>query len=329
MPISWSDILIELNKQNNAGPLPAGVSVFDAVRRKHLAALHKATGRNIILYATKWTQSPSPEPESISLTPEDKQGFMEVVNGLPPDKALDIVMHSPGGSAEAVESLVMFRPVDIQDRPSRNRPARGDVRGNDVRLRCESDRHGHSLIPRPIDPQFNMQTETGRAAVPAHAILAQFELAKKECSNPALLPAWIPMLKQYGPALLVQCQIAQDLARSLVKEWLQKYMLVNETDSVVKAEKAAQTLADHSNFKSHGRFIDREQARDLGLIVDNLEDSPAVENAVLGTFHATTHTFNGTAAVKIIESHQGKAYIKAQQMIQIGHPLPDADRQKH
>jgi len=30
---------------------------------------------------------------------------------------------------------------------------------------------------------------------------------------------------QYGPALLVQCQLAQELSKSLVEEWLQQYML--------------------------------------------------------------------------------------------------------
>jgi len=59
--------------------------------------------------------------------------------------------------------------------------------------------------------------------------------------------------------------------------------------------------------------------------VENLEDKPHIENAVMGTFHACTHTFNSTGAVKIIESHKGKAFIKAQQMIQFGQQvLPQA-----
>jgi membrane-bound ClpP family serine protease len=91
-------------------------------------------------------------------------------------------------------------------------------------LACSANRilmGTHSFLG-PIDPQFILQTETGRSAVPAHAILAQFELAKKECADPTKLAAWIPMLRQYGPALLVQCQLAQDLSRSLVGEWLEK-----------------------------------------------------------------------------------------------------------
>jgi hypothetical protein len=69
-------------------------------------------------------------------------------------------------------------------------------------------------------------------------------------------------------------------------------------------------LADHSEFKSHSRFIDREQARGFGLEVDDLEKDQGLQDDVLSVFHATTHTFNATAVTKIIENHVGKAFIK-------------------
>lgn len=126
------------------------------------------------------------------------------------------------------------------------------------------------------------------------------------------------MLRQYGPALLVQCQLAQDLSRSLVAEWLERYMFKDDPDKKAKAEAAATALSDHADFKSHGRFIDREQARKrIGLLVDDFEADKAVENAALGLFHATSHTFNSTPAVKLLENHRGRAFIKLAQMIQV------------
>lgn len=94
-------------------------------------------------------------------------------------------------------------------------------------------------------------------------------------------------------------------------------MLARQTDSKAKAEAAASALSDHARFKSHGRFIDREQARKIGLEVDNLEADPAVEDPALGVFHATTHTFSSTAAVKLLENHLGRAFIKIQQIVQV------------
>jgi len=83
------------------------------------------------------------------------------------------------------------------------------------------------------------------------------------------------------------------------------------------AKKVAETLANHSLFKSHGRHIDREQAREIGLKIKNLEDDNTLQDLVLSVFHATTHTFDGTGAVKIIENHMGKAFIKQLQIHQI------------
>lgn len=76
---TWSGILAELNQAAHApDPQP-----FDTVRRRYLATLATHTRRNVILYATKWTQPDARiSPEIISIVDEDVQGLMEVVHGL-------------------------------------------------------------------------------------------------------------------------------------------------------------------------------------------------------------------------------------------------------
>ena len=102
---TWGEILQELQalqSQGNKAP-------FDVVRRKYMALLHAKTGRNIIFYATAWTQTGKAltNPQVISITDEDVQGLMEVVHGLK-GKSLDLILHSPGGSAEATEAIVDY-----------------------------------------------------------------------------------------------------------------------------------------------------------------------------------------------------------------------------
>ncbi|MBF8297305.1 MAG: hypothetical protein HW389_3850, partial [Bacteroidetes bacterium] len=87
---TWGKILAELQaEQLRTKQLP-----FDSVRRKYLTALHRHTGRQTILYATKWTQTGSgrSEPAAISITDEDIQGLMEVVYELR-GKPLDLILH--------------------------------------------------------------------------------------------------------------------------------------------------------------------------------------------------------------------------------------------
>lgn len=69
-------------------------------------------------------------------------------------------------------------------------------------------------------------------------------------------------------------------------------------------------LANHLLFKGHERHIDGERAKEIALKIVNLEDDDTLQDLVLSVFHATTHTFDGTGAVKIIENHMGKAFIK-------------------
>ena len=321
---TWGEILkeiqgpaLEIQRRIQAGQLPVNTPItvdFDSIRRKYLRALHNLTHRPVILYAASWTAPrPGIDPGLVSITPEDIQGFMEVMHGVP-EGPLDLILHSPGGSAEAAESLVSY----VRSRFS-------DVRvfvphaamSAATMLACSSNRivmGKHSFLG-PTDPQFILATDLGVQPYPAHAIVEQFEAAKKECAeNPAVLPAWLPMLRQYGPALIVRCRLAQELSEELVTNWLSTYMMPGEAG---KAKTIAAYLADHKNFKSHNRFINRGKSRELGLIIEDLESNQQVQDAVLSVFHAATHTFTGSPAVKIIENHLGKAYIKASSMQQV------------
>ncbi len=313
---TWGDILNELNKILSSGQLkPGDPHPIDAIRRKYLGRVCELTKRNAILYATRWTLPPAADPDLLSITTEDLQGFMEVTQDLTGEN-LDIILHSPGGSAEATEGLVKF----LRTKFSNIRIIVPHAAMSAATMFCCAANRilmaSHSFLG-PIDPQFVMQTDLGRSAVAAHAILAQFDLAKKECTDATLLPAWLPMLRQYGPALLVQCQLAQALSQQLVAEWLEAYMLVGYRDAKERASKTATLLADHAKFKSHGRFIDRTEGRGLGLEIDDLETNAKLYAAVLGVYHATTHTFNSSIAVKMIENQNGKAFIKQQQIVQL------------
>jgi hypothetical protein len=148
-------------------------------------------------------------------------------------------------------------------------------------------------------------------------------MAKGEIlKNPSLLPVWLPMLRQYGPDLLIRCQLAQKLSESLVETWLTQYMFGGAQKA--KAKAIAKKLASHATFMSHNRFIDRSQVKALGLNVIDLETDQALQDNVLSVFHAATHTFNLTPTVKIIENHLGKAFLKmglGQQTIMMG-PQP-------
>ena len=316
MPI-WSEILTEIQ----SAPQVQGIADFDGVRRKYLQKLYKHTRRNIILYASGWLQKSQifeVSPEDALISDEDIHAFMEVSNGLRGPN-LDLILHSPGGSAEAAEALVSY----LRSRFSHIRVIVPQLAMSAASMvTCSADEivlGKHSFLG-PTDPQIRLPTDVGITYVPAQAVLDQFEKALEGCLEPETLPAWLSVLGQYGPSLLVQCETALELSRELVRTWLENYMFKGDRDGKMKAEKIASWLADHQHFKSHSRHIPRTDLQRQEIKIKNLEDDETLQDLSLSVFHAATHAFVGTPSAKIVENHTGRAFIK--NLVPMPIPLP-------
>lgn len=306
---TWSGILDELTKIKDD---PAR---FDKTRRKYLKELYDYTGRNVILYATKWTPNDrNISPETISIVEEDIQGLMTVVHGLE-GTDLDLILHSPGGSGETAEFFVEYLRSKFNN--IRVFIPQGAMSAATM-IACGADEiimGKHSYLG-PIDPQMLLPTPFGVRAIPAYAILEQFEKAKKEYKeDSSILAIWMPILGQYGPGLIMECEHAIALSRDVIENFLRKYMFKDEENAKAKADKIALFLSDHNRFKSHGRHIGRDLAKKNGLRINDLEKDQILQDLVLSVFHSTTHTHSATNAAKIIENHKGIALIKLQKTI--------------
>ncbi len=136
-------------------------------------------------------------------------------------------------------------------------------------------------------------------------------MAVEQCKDPTRLATWYPMLSMFGPDMLIQCRNASRKSRRLAREWLRAHMFAGHPDGVKRSAMIARWLSDHSRFGSHGRHIPREELIRRGLTIECLEQDQVLQDLVLSVFHATTHTFAGTGAMKIIENHQGRAFIQS------------------
>lgn len=314
---TWGELLNEIKELEKSGEK----AVFDRLRRRYLANTFRETKRDTILYAAKFTQGEVVNQEVISINDEDIQGFMEVMHGLKGSN-LDLIIHSPGGSAESAEAILHYLRTKYTDIriiiPHLAMSAATMIAcGSDIIMMGK-----HSFIG-PIDPQILIPTPFGLRLVPANAIIKQRELAVDECKDPDKLGSWIPILPQYVPALIIECQNAIDLSKELVTNWLKEYMFKNDDNPIKKGEEIALILSDEQNkFKSHSRHISREQAKSMNLKIEDLESNQKLQDLFLSIFHATTHTFTGTDAVKIIENHNGKAFIRQERKVFIPMPTP-------
>jgi hypothetical protein len=230
---------------------------------------------------------------------------MEVFRGLRGD-ALDLIIHSPGGSVEAVDRLVRYMRSKFKE-VRVFVPLAAMSAATMWALACDQIVMGKHSQLGPTDPQ--VQLASGPRA--AGELREEFEQAVEQCRNdPARLSAWLPILQQYPPGLLQACQDFERLGTELVQEWLKTYMFAGRDDREAKSREVAEYFANQKLHKSHGRGIDREQARALGVDIVNLEDDQDLQDAVLSIHHAVLHTFTNTQATRLVENHLGRAWIE-------------------
>ena len=280
-------------------------SPFDVIRRSYLKELHELTGRNVIIYYSGWLQKPNIDGRITSINDVDMNGFMTVLHGLDHSKGLDLILHTPGGDPAATERLVNYLQSMFGTKIKAFVPQLAMSAGTMIACACEEIFMGKHSGLGPIDPQVN--------GMPAQSVLDSFDRAHDELKeDPTKIHVWHPILSKYNLTFRDQCQDAIDLTVKMVTKWLRTGMFsdMDEAESQEKIGTIVETLKDYGEFKSHNRHLSSEFCRDLGLKVSFFEDNKILQDAVLSVHHACMHTFASTRAIKMIENHEGTAFIQ-------------------
>lgn len=292
---NWNQILDELKETG---------STYDVVRRKYLKALASASKRNVIAYYSGWLEKP--RVEGLSINDGDKNGFMSVVHGLDRSKGVDLILHTPGGDLAATESIVDYLRAMFGTNIRVIVPQLAMSAGTMIACSARSILMGKHSSLGPIDPQFR--------GVPAHGIIEEFTTAFNEIkADPAKQAVWGPILSKYSPTLLGESKKALDWSEQLVTEWLKTGMFAGDPDVDTKIANVVKELGDHSLNLNHSRHIGSAKAKDIGLVIEDLEapENKSLQDAVLSVHHATVHTLASTDACKIVENHKGTAVIRS------------------
>lgn len=301
---NWKDILDELREQG---------STHDIIRRKYLFKLYELTGRNVIAYYSGFLQKKIRELQGeLGINDNDKNGFMTTIHKLDSSKGLDLILHTPGGEVAATESIIDYLTKKFKD--IRVIVPQLAMSGGTM-IACAGNKivMGKQSSLGPIDPQFN--------GLPAHGILEEFKQAHKEIKkDSSKIAVWQPIIAKYHPTLIGECQKAVKWSKVIAKNSLEKRMLKDNSDKKKIISKILKELTSHSITLSHGRHLSDEKCKELGLVVESLENNQNFQDAVLTIHHAFMHTLTATPAFKIIENHNGVAYIQSMQSLIIQTP---------
>ena len=298
---NWSEVLSEINEVHKLHP---DQNPLDIVRRKYLKKIFEKTGRNVIAYYSGWLQKPGAPDTAVN--DKDKSGFMLTINKLDKSLGLDLILHTPGGDLASTESLVDYL-YSIFDKNIRVIVPQISMSAGTMIALCSKEivLGKHSNLG-PIDPQMG--------GLACQAVLDEFEQAKKDIKlNPHSALLWQAIIGKYHPTFLGACKQAIEWSEKIVKEWLEFNMCKDEPE---KVKNILKTFSDHKEQKSHARHISKRQCEEVGLNITSLESDQEFQDYVLTTHHAFMHTFSNSACVKIIENHNGLAYVEQSVPIQ-------------
>lgn len=307
---NWNQVLCEISQAEANYKHQLRLSLSN-VRKKYLLNLHKKTGRNILAYYSGWLSKPNLAQNA--LVDEDKNGFMTAIHGMDRSKGLDLFLHTPGGSISATQSVVHYLHQMFDDNIRAVVPQIAMSAGTMIACSCKTILMGKESNLGPIDPQLN--------GVPAYGVIEEFNRALSEIQvknddgtinsnvvNQDRLAVWTPILSQYRPTFLTQCEHAISRSNAFVGEQLTNVMFKGYKTAQTRANRIVNRLTQHQD--GHEKHYHLEELKDMGLKIEQLELDEELQDLILTVHHCYMHTLMNTPAHKIIENQDGVAMVK-------------------
>lgn len=295
--------------------------------RKCIQEVETARNRRVLCYISNVVNGAIGN----SIDGTDDLPFREMVASVPQDvKEIDIVLVTPGGLANQVVNFVntlrpRFDRVNFILLDMAMSAGSIFIMSGDEIVMSARSKFG------PIDPQ--VQNKEGRF-VPAQSILLAINDIKtrgQEALDNGSQPDWTDVqllknidIKEVGAALG-----ASNYSIQITQEFLEKYKfaswtihshsgkLVTPQDRENCAKSVAEKLCDHTKWKSHGHFIDRNVAWNVCKIkITHSETIDGLDKAMRRMWALFYWLFENTPMLKIFVSNE-YCIIRNKQQIRI------------
>lgn len=286
---SWSEILTQVDLYSNPGV------ELDKKRVEYINKIHSITNRNIIAYYSGWLKKP--DAPHVSIDDQDKNAFMTAVHRLDKDRGLDLILHTPGGDIAATESIVAYLKSIFKGDVRAIIPQISMSAGTMIAMSCKEIIMGEQSSLGPIDPQMG--------GVACQAVIDEFQKAVRDvAANPVSLGLWQTIISKYHPTFLTACENAINWSGKLAEQWLK------EVNPDIDVQKVKDVFLNHKNSYSHSRHLSKQDCKEAGLNIVDLETNQELQDAVLSLHHCYMILFDKFPISKIVENHKGGRYIQ-------------------
>lgn len=305
--------------------VPANGNVVPDLRSA-IADIETVRGRPCLCYAANVVRSGAPDT-AIMLA--DHLPFSEMVGQIDPAiKQVDVLLATPGGSAEQVNLFVealrpRFDSVEFLI------PYMAMSAGTLWALSGDRIWMDERAFLGPLDPQVPSKDGT---YVPAHALLTLLDKIQTE-GNEALAkkqnPPWalIRLLDQMDQKQLGAAISAAKYVATMAAQYLEQYKFkswqshrssgekVTDYERQDCAREVAAVLCSHDRWKAHGHAISREALwKEVRILIDRPEDQPGLQRAMRRLWALLYYTFDKSPVVKLIVSSR-YAFFRTQQIV--------------
>lgn len=269
------------------------------IQNDYTQKLSNYTKRNTIRYYSNFLNINSGD---ISINDNDMTGFMNAVHQCDRKKGLDLILHTPGGSPTAAESIVKYLKKSFKNNIRVIVPHIAMSAGTMIACSSKEIIMGNHSSLGPIDPQFS--------GIPAYNIQAEFDEAEKDLESfPEKAQFWAIRLQQYPAAFLKTAIDAIELSSSLLEEWLGDAMYKAEEDNE-QIKNIVKALNEHTASLVHDRHYDIDKCREIGLKVTQLEEDSELQDKVLSVHHSTLISMNMLSMSKMISNESSGYFVK-------------------
>lgn len=262
---------------------------------KYIKEISNITGRNTIAYYSGWMKY---NVQEVSIVESDVNAFMNAVYQMDRGKGLDIVLHTPGGNIAAAECIVNYLKSLFGNDIRAIIPQISMSAGTMIAMSCSSIIMGRQSSLGPIDPQIN--------GVACQMVVDEFARAVSEVERrPASLGLWQTIISKYGPTYLTVCEDAIKWSKELATKWLM------EVNPEIDMNKVEETFINHEKSYSHNRHISKEDCKNAGLNIVDLEDNQQLQENVLSLHHCFMTLIDLAPLSKVVINQDGRNYIQS------------------
>ena len=267
-----------------------------AVRQALIRRIQEKLQTKLIVY----TASPQHPVPGIMI--HDVPLFEDLLRSVAGSPRGCLMLNSPGGDANAAEKLLMMCRQRFTEEFDVIVPDYAKSAATMIALGSDKIMMGYLAELGPIDPQLQTSPIPGGEVIPARSFIDGLDMIRKKVKDDQdPVQMYLPMLSQIRPEVLAICQRAIDDARAFAEKWLKQRMLRSDPK---QAEIVAEMLSTGAAYKSHGKVIDWNEAKNvLKLNIERIPETSQLWNNVWELYCRSMHQLQQSPmAAKLFES---------------------------